>query len=499
MGARSDRRGGGTPYGRRVADLAEERPDGLAIAEVGADGARSLSWRELDRRSVAVASSWLRDGLGPGACVALLLSNRLEHLVACVAAWKLGAVPVALRWDLPEWERRRVLDVLRPGLAVEEDSEALGRIQEAPDSLTDLPADAVSAHRFGVSTSGSTGTPKVVLHAQPGLYEASQAVTSAVVEAYGPIRRPQVLLVVNALYHSSSITTAALNLVAGNTTVLLRRFSPELLQATVEEWGVTGFMAPTPHLLRLARWDGLDANRLASIEWVQHGGAPLPVWLGRFWIDLLGPERFFTSYGSAESIGIIACRGDEWLGRPGTLGRGVLGTEVLVLDEDQHPVEPGQIGTIFMRRPGGPAGRYAGHGVPALEIRDDGFATVGDLGHMDPDGYVHLADRREDLIVSGGANVYPAEVEAAIGEHPEVADVVVIGLPDSEWGRRVHALVQPASGAKLSEDEIRDFARARLARYKVPKSVEVVSEIPRSEAMKVNRQQLIDERAARAG
>jgi bile acid-coenzyme A ligase len=257
-------------------------------------------------------------------------------------------------------------------------------------------------------------------------------------------------------------------------------------------------MAPTPILLRLARHDGLRRDDLVSVEWIQHGGSPLPEWIAHFWIDLVGGDRFFTSYGSAESLGIVACRGDEWLAHPGTLGRGQVGTEVIVCDDEGRPVPDGDIGLLYLRRPDGPLGTYAGRGAPGMDLRPDGFGTVGDLGWIGVDGYVFLADRRVDLIVSGGANVYPAEVEAAISEDPRIGDVVVIGLPDPQWGHRVHAIVEPAPGGTLSADVVRVIARSRLAPYKVPKTVELVDKIPRSEAMKVNRRRLVDERSSAA-
>jgi bile acid-coenzyme A ligase len=170
----------------------------------------------------------------------------------------------------------------------------------------------------------------------------------------------------------------------------------------------------------------------------------------------------------------------------------------VVLDDHGSELAANEVGQIFLRRPGGPSGTYVGRGVTALELHEDGFATVGDLGWLDEDGFVYLADRRVDLIVSGGVNVYPAEVEEAVGEHPEVDDVVVIGLPDEEWGRRVHAIVQKAPNANLTSESIREFARSRLARYKVPKTVEFIDQMPRSAATKVNRALLIEERTSRA-
>jgi len=479
-------------YGRRVARLALTRGAEPAVSEVSVAGVRrSLSWHELDDLAGRLARTLHEDGLAPGDSVAVCLPNCLEHFAADVAAWKLGAIPVAIRWDLPEWELTRLLNVLAPRVAFRDGpSDVIARA-----ASTVLRADdVVSPHRFGVCTSGSTGMPKVILHTSPGLYSDAQRSTSAVVESYRTLSTPQTLLVPNALYHSASITTAVLNLVSGNHTIVLERFVPEVLQEAVARHRVTGFMAPTPMLLRLARSPALAREHFDSIEWVQHGASPLPEWLARFWIDFLGPERFFTSYGAAEAVGVVACRGEEWLAHPGTLGRGALGTDVVVLGDDGQRLAPHQIGQIYLRRPGGPSGTYAGRGVAPLEIDQDGFATVGDLGWLDEDGFVYLSDRRVDLIVSGGANVYPAEVEGAVGEHPDVEDVVVIGLPDEEWGKRVHAIVQLSSAAELTAEDIRTFTRARLARYKVPKTVEFVEQIPRSAATKVNRAALIAER-----
>jgi len=459
------------------------------VSETGAE--RSLTWSELDHLAGCLAASLKVEDLGQGDRVAVCLPNCVEHFVADLAVWKLGAVPVAIRWDLPDWELQRVLDVLAPRVTFRDADEVIARAGATP-----LPSsDVVSPHRFGVCSSGSTGTPKVILHTSPGIIRDEERSTSAVVESYQALSVPQRLLVPNALYHSSSITTAVLNMMSGNHTVMLEGFDSEILQRTVARHQVTGFMAPTTMLLRLARSPALAVEQFDSVEWVQHGASPLPEWLARFWIDFLGPERFFTSYGSAEAIGVIACRGDEWLHHAGTLGHGVLGTNVVVLDDDGCELAAHEVGQIFLRRPGGPSGTYVGRGVAALEMLENGFATVGDLGWLDEDGFVYLADRRVDLIVSGGVNVYPAEVEAAVGEHPEVADVVVIGLPDEEWGKRVHAIVQKAPNATLTSEGVREFARSRLARYKVPKTVEFIERMPRSAATKVNRALLVEERA----
>jgi bile acid-coenzyme A ligase len=185
-----------------------------------------------------------------------------------------------------------------------------------------------------------------------------------------------------------------------------------------------GFIAATPMLQRLAQVPGIGARDLSSLDWVQQGAAPLPVWLGRFWIHLIGAERFYLSYGASENAGLVVCRGDQWLERPGTLGRGFGETEVRIIGSDGQTLPSGEIGGIFLRKPEGPAAMYLGDDVPPMESTSDGFVTVGDMGWLDGDGYLFMADRRVDMIVTGGANVFPAEVEEALRSWlPELARV----------------------------------------------------------------------------
>jgi len=200
------------------------------------------------------------------------------------------------------------------------------------------------------------------------------------------------------------------------------------------------------------------------------------------------------SYGMTEGLGLAAIRGDQWLTHQGSVGRGIRDTEIRILDAEQRELPPHEVGEIYLRSPFTGGYGYLGD-AGNLPSTPDGFATAGDLGWTDEDGFLYIADRRVDMIVSGGANVFPAEVEAALFEHPAVADVVVVGLKDEEWGRRVHAIVEPTDKEHPpSATEIIAFAKAHLAAYKVPKTVEFVPTIPRSAATKVNRGQLVAER-----
>jgi bile acid-coenzyme A ligase len=481
-------------YGRRLRQLAETKPDELALLFVAEDGSeREISWRELDDRSTQVARALAEEGLGLGDRLAIGLRNSPEHLFAAFGGWKLGAVVVPVRWDLPEWELTRLRHVLKPTVSLELGDTGVFE-RSLGCSTVPLP-DVTPPKARGICSSGSTGTPKIIIVERAGVVNpATISNTSAMLESYGPMPHPQRVLVPGPLYHTVGFSSTN-HLLAGDSVVLLERFDPGRVVDLIESRGVNGMTGATVILQRIARLDDIEERDLSSLLWVQQGAASLPHWLARRWIELVGPERFFMSYGMSEGLGLCVIRGDEWLQHPGSVGRPWRSTSVRIAGAGGEPLPPGEVGEIYMSSPGGSDFSYLGDALPP-PLTEDGFATVGDLGWVDDEGFVYIADRQADLIITGGANVYPAEVEAALGEHPLVADVVVIGLRDPEWGRRVHALVVTATDAPspLAEEEIVAFAKSRLAAYKVPKSVEFVPSLPRSEATKVNRGALVAER-----
>jgi bile acid-coenzyme A ligase len=315
-----------------------------------------------------------------------------------------------------------------------------------------------------------------------------------VVESYGTLPQPQRVLVPAPLYHTNGFT-ATRNLMSGERIVLLERFNAARILDLIEQYGITGFIGATPMLQRIAQVPGIDGRDLSSLDWVQQGASPLPLWLGRRWCELVGPEHFYLSYGASEMHGLVTCRGDQWLAHPGTLGLPFGEAVVKILDPESGELPPGEVGGIYIWTPTGPAASYVGDNVTPMTRTEEGFVTVGDLGWVDEEGYLYMADRRVDMIVTGAANVFPAEVEVALSEHPQILDVVVVGLRDPEWGRRVHAIVQPTDPANPPDAaDIIKFAKERLASYKAPKTVEFVDSLPRSEAMKLSRGALVLER-----
>jgi bile acid-coenzyme A ligase len=482
----------GVPFGTKIHEVATKDPDGVGVIFAAEDGSqRAVTWRELDDRSTQLARVLAGRGIQVGEYLAVCLRNSPEHLTACFAGWKVGAVIVPMRWDLPDWERGRILDVVAPRVIV--DAEHADLFDESLSASTEPMPEAVSPHGWAMCSSGSTGTPKVIVVNNPGVYIEGPG-TSTVVETFGPLPQPQRVLVPAPLYHTNGFTTFR-SLMSGVQVVLLERFNAPRILDLIEEHRITGFIGATPMLQRLAQVPGIEERDLSSIDWVQQGASPLPVWLGRRWCELVGAEHFYLSYGATEGHGLAVCRGDQWLEHPGTLGRGFMETEIEILDADGHELPPGEVGSIYMRTPTGPGASYVGDNVAPMPRTDDGFVTVGDMGWLDEEGFLYMADRRVDMIVTGAVNVFPAEVESALSEHPGIADVVVVGLRDPEWGRRVHAIVQAEDPSRpLEADEVIGFAKERLAAYKVPKTVEFVPALPRSDAMKLSRAALVAER-----
>jgi bile acid-coenzyme A ligase len=479
------------PFSRRVRDLAAAAPEGPALVLVRPDGSEeTTTWRGLDRRTEQLGRVLIERGVGRGDRVALELVNSTELVLLVFAAWKIGAVPVPVRWDLPAWERDRLLEVVDGRLSVRPDD--LPALMAAADGQPSEPLpDVIGMQTNGICSSGSTGMPKVIITDRPTAWVPSMSAPFGA--NWMPVDRPQRMLGLAPLYHTNGFSCFTMML-GGDQIVLLQKFDAELVVDLIERHRITTFTATPTMLQRIARVSGIDKRDLSSIQFILQGAAVLPPTVAQSWFDLIGPERVVMAYGMSEQLGLTCLRGDEWLAHPGSVGRGFRETEVRIIGADGAVLGPGEIGEIYLRSPHTGAYSYLG-AAPLLPRTDDGFASAGDLGHVDEDGYLYIADRRVDLILSGGANVYPAEVESALADHPAIADVVVIGLPDPEWGQRVHAIIAPLSAdSPPPADDVIAYAKQRLAAYKVPKTVEIVAEIPRTAATKVSRSALRAER-----
>jgi bile acid-coenzyme A ligase len=359
------------------------------------------------------------------------------------------------------------------------------------DSLSAEPLpETVPPHERALASGGSTGLPKLIIPAEPALYDPDR---------FANLFRPRAaVLVPGPLYHAAPFSAAWQGLLAGCKLVLMRRFdASECLELVerhrVDRMGLVPTMMQRIWRLPLAEREARDVS---CLEFVMTGGAPCPAWLMRAWIDWLGPDVMHEAFGPSERIGGTFITGREWLEHPGSVGKPVLGARIKILADDGRELPPGEVGEIYMMPAGGPGSTYRYVGARARSTAD-GWESVGDMGSVDADGYLYLADRRSDMILSGGRNIYPAEVEAAIDAHPGVRSCAVIGLPDGDIGQRVHAIVD--STQELGEDELRRHLEEHLVHYKIPRSFECVGEPLRDDAGKLRRAALRDARIGGGG
>jgi bile acid-coenzyme A ligase len=314
-----------------------------------------------------------------------------------------------------------------------------------------------------------------------------------------PFMRPEeTQLVPGPLYHNGPFVYAFRGLMLGHHLVVMSRFDAARALELIEQHRVQWALLVPTMMNRIWRLPNEVKDRadVSSLRCILHLAAPCPPWLKRAWIEWIGPERVVELYAGTEAQGVTIIDGAEWLRKPGSVGRPALGSQVKILDPvTREELPPGEVGEVFMLPEGGPGSTYRYVGAEPRRT-DDGWDSIGDLGRLDEDGYLFLADRRADLILSGGSNVYPAEVEAALDSHPLVRSSCVIGLPDDDLGERVHAIVEAAE--PVTEDELRGHLAERLVPYKIPRSFELVGEPLRDDAGKVRRAALRDERLAAA-
>ena len=494
------------PVGQHLTRHAEELGDKTALIFAAEDGSeQEISWRQLEQRANQMARLLADHGLGHGDRIVVGLRNSPEHLYVTWAAWKLGATVIPLRWDLPSREREELLALAEPRLIVAAweaaESNFIGFSPEEVGHYQSYDSDTLEQVKAPESililgSGGSTGRPKLINLGVPGSLPSGALAQFFTGERYGD--PSNLRLVGGPLYHAQPVAGAVSSIFEGARLVLLERFHAARTVDLVERHGVTSlFLAPIM-MQRIAALPDVNERNFSTVQAVTHTGGPCPHWVKHTWFDLVGPENVYENYGMSERIGNTVIRGDEWLKHPGSVGRARDGAEIRILNEDGEELPVGEVGFIHfsgnvLRLPGN--SNYIGADPP--KPNEDGLLTVGDLGWLDDDGYLYIADRRTDMIVSGAANIFPAEVEAALSEHPDVDDVVVVGIPDAEWGRRVHAIIQPLNPQQPpDESELNVHVRERLARYKAPKSYEFIAQLPRNDAGKIRRSALAEERSA---
>ena len=488
MGERAE-----TAFGARLRELAalDPRRPSLSCGEV------TFSRAEVVERVGRLAARLAARGVTPGSMVTIGLPNSTEFVEAMLAAWWVGATPQPISDRLPAIERRAILDLADPSLAIGVGpDDAGGRPTLSADELRTVAAtpsggrapEPVLGPLFKATTSGgSTGRPKLIVATQP-----AEATGLGAFGALLAMRDNGSVLVTGPLAHNAPFSVTIVGLLLGNHIVVMPRFDATETLRLVERHRIDWLYLVPTMMLRIWRLPEEERTKfdVSSLRIAYHMAAPCPPWLKQAWIDWLGPDVIMELYGGTELQALTIVTGREWLERPGTVGRAVVG-EIEGRDEAGRPLPPGEVGELWMRRgPGEPSPyRYVG---ATPKSAGDGWESLGDMGKLDADGYVYLSDRLTDMILVGGANVYPGEIEAALDEHPAVRSSCVIGLPHEDLGSVPHALVELAE--PVDDAELLDHLRARLAPYKLPRSIERVAEPLRDDAGKVRRSAL---RAAR--
>ena len=459
--------------------------------------ADTLSRAQLEDWSNRLAHRLAADGVGQGAFVAIVLPTCVEHLVACIAIHKVGGCPMPVNVRMPAAERDALLELGQP-VAIISDAAELGGISRqdmadllAPDSpwpTAPLP-DVIPQPAKAVASGGSTGKPKLIV--SPGAF------------AYPPGGHPLAPLLrlenhdmmysPGPLYHNAPLLFSLIMLFQGGRVLINERFHAGRCLDLIEAYRPTVLNLVPTMMQRMLRTPGIEQRDFGSVRLLWHLAAPCPAWAKEAWIELLGAERVWELWAATEITGATALDGQQWLEHRGSVGQGYR-TEIRILDESGAPCPIGEVGEIWTRFAGAPP-QYRYLGSDPLPETEDGFSWVGDLGYVDDEAYLYLSDRRVDMIISGGANIYPAEVEAVLTAHPGVRDAAVIGLSDEDLGRRVHAIIEPMDDQNPPAiEELDARCREQLSRYKAPRSYEFLPRLPRNQAGKIRRSALRDER-----
>jgi len=434
-----------------------------------------LTAKEAETRQRRAAGALAAADLGPGDRVAFCLPSSAALLCAVLGALRTGVVPVLLNATLLADEREVLLADARASLTVIDEAALAALDRGVPMDLAPHPL-ARPMHY----TSGTTGQAKGVW---TGVWDEATAASAFADEAdlwdFGPT---DVHLVCSPMYHSVSIRFAGGTLLSGGTCVILGHFDAgtalDALSGGAEVVPTTTFMAPAA-LHRLLSLGPSLPPRFDSLRLLVHAGSPCPPVVKRAALDRVGPDVLWEFYGSTEGQ-FTACSSAEWLERPGTVGKARAGRQLSVDDE----------GAVWCRPPDFARFAYWDDEAKTVAAWRDGSFTVGDIGRLDAEGYLFLDGRRDDLIISGGVNVYPAEVEAALAEVPGVAEVAVFGVADETWGERVCAAIVPdgpSDRRSFDLDALRAHAEAHLAPYKRPKEYVVTRSLPHTATGKLQR------------
>ena len=500
---------------------ADEHPDQPAL--VMATSGEQLTFAEFEANANRLAHLYRDAGLQRGDHVALFMENHLRFFETMSAAERAGLYYTCINSYLTPDEVAYIVDdcdaqvfittraksevavaaiantpKVTTFLCVDAD-EPIGPFQPYEAALARFPTERIADEQLGAAmlySSGTTGRPKGILRPLPDAHPGEALpVMQFIVNHLFHMRPGMTYLSPAPIYHSAPQASVASALRLGATSIIMERFDPEQYLALVERHGIThSQVVPTmfSRLLKLPE-DVRTRYDTGSLEVVIHAAAPCPVPVKQDMIEWFGPI-LIEYYGATEANGFTFCNSEEWLAHPGTVGKPILG-KLLILDDDDNEVPTGQTGTVWFE--GATNFTYYNDEAKTAESRDESGqrSTVGDVGYVDEDGYLHLTDRKTYMIISGGVNIYPQETENLLITHDKVMDAAVIGVPNEDLGEEVKAVVQLMPDVEPSAEtaqELIQFCAAHLARFKVPRSVDFEEELPRLPTGKLYKRLLRD-------
>ena len=517
------------PWDRRLGVwwIAEDHPDSPAI--VDSPTGRTMTYGELAAAAHQVANTLRAQGLSTCDIVAYALPNDVDAVIVQLATNEIGMRYLSFNPTLSAREFRSILEhsgaaaiVVHPDyldrFAEADTTASVGlRITTGPpgsapgfvslEALTagvpdTAPPDRVLGDSIRYS-SGTTGKPKGIM--RPVENVDPSAGTNALtihVRAFQFLPFDGAHLVSTAMHHAGCQGFYLGALHVGQPLAIMGRFDAEKTLAMIEKHSVTtAYMVPTQfvRMLRLPP-EVRNGYDVSSLKTIVHSAAPCPVQVKKGMFAWWGPVLWET-YGGTEGAATIA-KPNRWLEKPGTVGRSVRGVTVRILGDDGVDLKAGEVGNVYIERDNGASFEYRGDPELTASVHRGRAFTLGDVGYLDEDGYLFICDRAKDMIISGGVNIYPAEVEGVLSEHLAVSDVAIIGIPDAEWGEQVKAIVELAADSEPSQelaDELMAYCRARLAGYKCPRTLEFAAKLPRNESGKLVKRHLREQFWAQSG
>lgn len=507
-------------------------------------GERTLDHADLAQRAQRAARGFTSMGIGRDDAVALMLRNDFAFFEASAAIGQLGGYPVPVNWHYTPDEAAYLFrdcgakailihaDLLAgvaeaipegvPVFVVETPDEIAAAFQisherrRVPDGRTawadwiagfePLPPEVADPPGAMIYTSGTTGRPKGVRRGAPTPEQAkSFAATVGTVMGFqsalsNPGAEKIVSIIPGPLYHSAPNAYASLSVRLGADVILQPRFDPEDMLRLIEKHRVTHIqMVPTMFVRLLKLQEEVRARYdVSSLKFIVHAAAPCPPHVKTAMIEWWGPI-INEYYGSTETGAVVFCTSEEWLAHPGTVGKALPDVRLRILGDDGEDVKPGEPGDLYVRLTTGLDFTYHNDDGKRRKAEKDGLIGVGDIAYQDADGFIHLCDRRNNMVISGGVNIYPAEIEAELLKVPGVADGCVFGVPDEEFGESLLAAVQPAPGANLDAAFVKAELAKHIARYKVPKIITFHETLPREDSGKIFKRKLRDPYWEKAG